>query len=354
MTDFEREKHIQYFLSNLRMLPSPYTETETNRMTLAYFCLGGLELLGALETVVSDHNKKDWIEWIYAQQILPSEDGKNDPHCGFRGAPWSGECFTPNKTISEYHYYDSSHIANTYTALLNLLLLGDDLSRVNRKAIVNTIRCLQQEDGSIAPTFDSLERDVRFIFCAAAISYILNDWSGLNIERTVEHIKSLQSYEYSIGQCPGEEAHGGSTFCGVAALTLMGKQDEGLLDKDQMVKWCLDRQSTGFQGRPNKQPDTCYCFWIGASLKMLNAFQWINHENLRGFLMTTQTKMGGFGKDDKSFPDVLHSYMGIATLSLLGEPGLRTMDEAVNLPTTGMERLKQNCVFWNASQDTSL
>jgi hypothetical protein len=45
---------------------------------------------------------------------------------------------------------------------------------------------------SIAPTFGSLERDVRFIYCACSISYILNDWSGINIDRTVEHIRQLQ------------------------------------------------------------------------------------------------------------------------------------------------------------------
>lgn len=45
---------------------------------------------------------------------------------------------------------------------------------------------------SIAPTFGSLERDVRFIYCACSISFILNDWSGINIDKTVEHIKQLQ------------------------------------------------------------------------------------------------------------------------------------------------------------------
>jgi prenyltransferase beta subunit len=45
---------------------------------------------------------------------------------------------------------------------------------------------------SIAPTQGSLERDIRFIFCASAISYILNDWSGLDIEKTIGYIKTLQ------------------------------------------------------------------------------------------------------------------------------------------------------------------
>lgn len=38
-------------------------------MTLGFFCLAALELLGALETAVSEQDRKDWIEWIYAQQI---------------------------------------------------------------------------------------------------------------------------------------------------------------------------------------------------------------------------------------------------------------------------------------------
>lgn len=54
----------------------------------------------------------------------------------------------------------------------------------------------------------------------------------------------------------------------------MGKQEEGILNKDKLIKWCLDRQSTGFQGRPNKQPDTCYCFWIGASLDVSCIDRW--------------------------------------------------------------------------------
>jgi len=35
----------------------------------------------------------------------------------------------------------------TYTALICLIILGDDLSRVNKKAIVESISKLQQEDG---------------------------------------------------------------------------------------------------------------------------------------------------------------------------------------------------------------
>ena len=43
--------------------------------------------------------------------------------------------------------YDTGHIAMTYTALLSLLILGDDLSRVNKKGVIAGLRCLQLSDG---------------------------------------------------------------------------------------------------------------------------------------------------------------------------------------------------------------
>ena len=37
---------------------------------------------------------------------------------------------------------------------------------------------------------------------------------------------------------------------------------------EKIKRWCLVRQKSGFQGRPNKPVDTCYSFWVGASLKV--------------------------------------------------------------------------------------
>ena len=43
--------------------------------------------------------------------------------------------------------YDCSHIAMTYTALASLVILGDDLSRVNRPAVIEGLKALQLSDG---------------------------------------------------------------------------------------------------------------------------------------------------------------------------------------------------------------
>ena len=63
---------------------------------------------------------------------------------------------------------------------------------------------------------------------------------------------------------------GGSTFCALASLVLMGKLHEAFTptELERLKRWCLRRQHTGFQGRPNKPVDTCYSFWVGASLEV--------------------------------------------------------------------------------------
>lgn len=50
------------------------------------------------------------------------------------------------------HPYDSGHVAMTYTGLCSLLILGDDLSRVNKQACLAGLRALQLEDGRSVTT----------------------------------------------------------------------------------------------------------------------------------------------------------------------------------------------------------
>ena len=57
----------------------------------------------------------------------------------------------------------------------------------------------------------------------------------------------------------------------------------------------------GFCGRSNKEPDSWYSFWIGASLKIINSLSLASISNL-SFLSTCEDKNGGFGKTMDSFP----------------------------------------------------
>ncbi|CAG8469204.1 12023_t:CDS:2 [Ambispora leptoticha] len=356
--EFTREKHVSYLKMCLELLPHEYESFDTNRMTFAYFCLSGLDLLDVLDSALTPERRRGWIDWIYAQQILPNMDNPadNEHLCGFRGSPFSGSRFDVNGVRDAQFPVDAANLAMTYTALCCLLLLKDDLSRVDRPAIINAMRYLQNEDGSFSQTYQSLESDIRFIYCACAISYILNDFSGFDTEKAVDYIKKSQTYDYGIAQSPDQESHGGSTYCAISALHLLNRIDEGLLSKDKTIFWCLSRQISGFQGRPNKPQDTCYSFWIGGALKLLNAFDLVDFDSNRAFLMTTQSKHGGFAKLPPelnkyskwiNYPaDPLHTYMGIAALSLMRDPGFVDLDPALNISKRTIDRLINESVFW--------
>lgn len=44
---------------------------------------------------------------------------------------------------------------------------------------------------------------MRFLFCACAISFLLSDWSGVDLERCVDYIQRCITYEGGIALSPG-------------------------------------------------------------------------------------------------------------------------------------------------------
>lgn len=153
---------------------------------------------------------------------------------------------------------------------------------------------------------------------------------------------SFQSYDYAIGQCPETESHGGSTFCALAALSLMNRLDAlSTKQRNGIIKWLLFRQVNGFNGRPNKEDDTCYSFWVVASLKILNAYNFIDLDKNREYIMSTQhTITGGFSKQIDSSPDPLHTYFGICGLSLMNEPHLKELMPSLAISLEAANRLQ--------------
>lgn len=134
------------------------------------------------------------------------------------------------------------------------------------------------------------ESDLRCVYCAFAISSMLGDWSGIDVERAVAYIRQCevrlvflsalsfiddthQSYEGGYGQTPDGEALGGTTYCAIAALHLAPSQSAPHIDaahRARTIRWLMFNQDVdgGFSGRTNKISDACYCFWCGASLSV--------------------------------------------------------------------------------------
>eukprot|EP00429_Kryptoperidinium_foliaceum_P107984 CAMPEP_0176303000 /NCGR_PEP_ID=MMETSP0121_2-20121125/61677_1 /TAXON_ID=160619 /ORGANISM="Kryptoperidinium foliaceum, Strain CCMP 1326" /LENGTH=141 /DNA_ID=CAMNT_0017644537 /DNA_START=92 /DNA_END=514 /DNA_ORIENTATION=+ len=132
-------------------------------------------------------------------------------------------------------------------------------------------------------------------------------------------IVESRSYDAAFGMGPTCESHGGCTYCAVAALAMMGRLP-ALPDKDLLIDWCVKRQHFGFQGRIEKPMDSCYSFWVGASLDILGVGMLIDGESCAQFLKQCEfTPVGGFQKfPEVQQPDLLHSYFSVCGLSLCG------------------------------------
>lgn len=324
-------------------------ELSDYRMTVAYFAVSGLDLLNALDTI---DDRKSIIEWIYSLQVFPNRKGDNIRRCGFRGSQAIGCCGDDSDQAIQF---DSGHIAMTYTALVTLIILGDDLSRVDKEAVVQGIKALQTKSGSFSALVDGSEDDMRFVYCAAAVSYVLRDWSGFMVDDAIRFIRSCYCYDGGISPYPGTEAHGGSTFCAVASLTLMDRLNSALSEREleRLRRWCLFRQQWGFQGRPNKPIDTCYSFWVGASLELLGAFQFVDQGRNLEFLDSTQDPVtGGFSKWPDSDPDPMHAYMGVAGMSLMGLEDLEPLQPALNISKRAAAHLERLHRSWDLSNNT--
>jgi len=350
--------HVKYFLKLLEVLPGPYGSLDTNRLTVAYFCVSGLDMLGALDRIP---DRAALVRWVYAQQLVPSADSPEpaDWAGGFRGAGFLGAPFAADGAPAS-SAFDTGHIAMTYTALAVLTILGDDLSRVHRAATLRHVRRLQQADGSFC-AYEGGEADMRFVFCGAAICTMLRDgqpaaeaaaaaaaaadeaaadgtsageaassWTGMDVGAASRYILASQSYDGAIGMRPGGESHGGTIYTALAALELMGTLPK-LRRKPDLVAWCVGRQVGGFQGRPNKDEDTCYSFWIGASLALLGAGELTDLDALAVFAFNCEGSHGGIAKCVGNHPDVLHSHYALAGLSLRGWPGLLPLEPGLGI-----------------------
>ena len=180
--------------------------------------------------------------------------------------------------------WDLGHLAMTYTALAILHICAqpgdegvpqevqDEVAAVDVAGARRLVASLQNADGSFCAHRGG-ESDLRFLFCAAAVSRMCSmleasaspgsqGWGGaaadfpLNGDAAVEYVLSCQTYEGGFGLCPGMEAHGGSTYCAVAALALLERLSAlgagAGSARWRLVRWLVWRQAglqDGNQGR---------------------------------------------------------------------------------------------------------
>jgi geranylgeranyl transferase type-1 subunit beta len=194
----EIERHIKYWQRCLKtLLPTQYTSTDSSRMTLGFFILSALDLLGAGTDTFPEKDRKNIREWILKCQ---------HPNGGF--------CGSPNHRFPDAYYVDVGHgkqqmdpanLPATFFAILGLSFVGN-LDGVKRDECLKWLKTLQREDGSFGELITEegiIEggRDMRPCYLAVAVRWMLRGDAPLgeegkeyafNIEKLVDHIRSGQ------------------------------------------------------------------------------------------------------------------------------------------------------------------
>eukprot|EP00977_Amphora_coffeiformis_P011063 scaffold2651_cov171-Amphora_coffeaeformis.AAC.3 len=216
-----------------------------------------------------------------------------------------------------------AHLLYTLSAI-QILALADRLQdeRLQTERVVNFVASLQQSDGSFCGDRWG-EIDTRFTYCALSTLSLLHEMDAVDVDKASSYIIKCRNIDGGFGCVMGAESHAGW--------------------------WLCERQvdSGGLNGRPEKQADVCYSWWLMSTMSILNKVSWINEDKLATFILKCQDdEDGGIADRPNDMPDVYHTFFGIAGLSLLGHlhqkegTGYRQIDPMYALPTDVVKRLK--------------
>lgn len=157
---------------------------------------------------------------------------------------------------------------------------------------------LKQPDGSFLVAHHA-EVDVRGIYCLLVVATLLDLLTPELVRGTAAFVASCQTYEGGFASAsqpyftpddkllpfprpPLGEAHGGYTFCALAAWVLLqptieaGAEPAPSVDISRLLRWLVGMQGGaselgGFKGRTNKLVDGCYAWWCGGAFALLDS-----------------------------------------------------------------------------------
>jgi geranylgeranyl transferase type-2 subunit beta len=153
---------------------------------------------------------------------------------------------------------------------LQILLLTDQLDRIDVEKVAVFVAGLQLPDGSFMGDQWG-EIDTRFSYCALSAMSIMGKLRSnmIDVDKAVEFVVSCKNFDGGFGAVPGAESHAGQIFCCIGALSIAGALE--YVDVDLLGWWLSERQCDGggLNGRPEKQSDVCYSWWILSALSIL-------------------------------------------------------------------------------------
>jgi geranylgeranyl transferase type-1 subunit beta len=312
------------------------------RVTMVYFALLTLDVCGALPAALPAPAAASVAAWVL-RCLPPASEGVT----GFCGSPPSPGC---GRAWS---------VAATFSALACLATLGappPPLPPLPVARLRAALAAAQERGGG--PLHGAVHdspcaagmADARFVFAAAAACALLGGAPSATLDApaAARFLVRCQTHEGGFALRPGGEAHGGSTYCAVAALALLGWRGrrglaEAGVDAGALRRWLALRAGAapeggggggcgdgdggagaplGFSGRAGKGPDACYTFWCGAAGAVAGAAApWPARRlgALSAWLADCRGPRGaGFGKDPEAEPDPLHTAYALAGLAAVG------------------------------------
>lgn len=342
------EKHKKFLTLCLHSLPARAQTEDSNRLALVYFVLHGLSLLDHLHL----EDRQLHVQSVYDHLIAGSDD--------------TIQAFRPSQTfmLSLGADYDLPSLSATLFALTVLLALEEDFSsKLDRHKIMAFVSRCQVTDGPTRGSFTPVlgtdgrpwgESDLRLCYIAASIRKIVGydrlpaseRVADFDVDAMTLFILDKVNFNGGLASSAHTESHSGLTFCGLGALRLV---DYDMAANKPFVEltrnWLVHRQVDyphevygdlsyeyhdendvgGFNGRENKFADTCYSWWVIGLLELLQdgGIDLIDKQKAVHYLLegTQHNLMGGFGKDTECMPDPFHSFLGLASLSLLKRSG---------------------------------
>ncbi|KKA27831.1 hypothetical protein TD95_003907 [Thielaviopsis punctulata] len=249
-----RDKHLSYWNRCYKsFLPTPYTGSDSTRMTFGCFILAALDTLTQPSEIypssppfLTPADRVKHSAWVLSLQ---------HPNGGFAGSPnqlLPYSCCAPGSASCSDTAQrgppnsNCANLAATFFALCILALVAEDedahaaYAQVDRNATLAWLRRLQREDGSFGEVVDdegriSGGRDMRYCYLAAAVRWFLRGdhvegsefWvEDINVNGLIEHIRRAQTYDGGISESGYNESHAGYAYCAIAALTLLGAGED--------------------------------------------------------------------------------------------------------------------------------
>mmetsp|Transcript_19002 Transcript_19002/g.42523 ORF Transcript_19002/g.42523 Transcript_19002/m.42523 type:complete len:422 (+) Transcript_19002:48-1313(+) len=238
-----REQHKQWLERGLVSLSPNFAGLNASRPWFCFWISHALDLLGVFD---EDHWAPKMASFL--------------AHCQHEGGGVGGG---PTQL---------AHLAPTYAATAALIVSGQEVAYrgLDRQKLYAFLMRMKAPEGGFR-MHDEGECDMRGTYCALASASMLHLITDELIEGVDDYVRRCQTWEGGIAGEEGLEAHGGYSYCGLAALCIIGRSH--VLDLRAFLNWAIHRQMSlegGFQGRTNKLVDSCYSFWQGAIFPLLH------------------------------------------------------------------------------------